>query len=88
MNQKNLFPGITLTPDDERRLGEHLRCWNHLNEMFLLDEMSQEDVQRLIMLELRQKRRPGILERLVGRLYAAQRAATMNTIKEILNEQP
>lgn len=64
---------VTLTEDDVARLGPHLKNYNHLNEILLLNELSIEDVQKMYLLEHKGRRRAPILRRLRGRITAKVR---------------
>jgi hypothetical protein len=73
---------VTVSKKDLIRLRDHLTNWNRLNEILLLGEqVSTDDLRRLIVLELAGKARKRILLALVSRLYSRQQKTLW---KEIL----
>jgi hypothetical protein len=73
---------VTVSKKDLIRLRDHITNWNRLNEILLLGEqVSTDDLRRLIVLELAGKARKRILLALVSRLYSRQQKTLW---KEIL----
>lgn len=81
-NYHSLFPGLRLTKLDARRLNPHIQNYNLLNEILLLNSLTIEDVQRMVVLELGGKGRQFVLKRLVGRLKTKERQELLNNIHQ------
>lgn len=62
----------TVGSDDLKRLKPHLGGWNHLNEILLLNQMSAEDIKKLILIEITNKEREQILSKLTARLKSLE----------------
>lgn len=58
---------VTVTNKDSARLSPHLANWRVLNELLLL-KVPTDDLKKLIILELNDKCRVQILDRLTARL--------------------
>jgi hypothetical protein len=71
---------ITINEEDRERLGQHLTGWNKLNELFVLDALSLEDLERMVIMELTGPARMNIIHKLVGRLYSRMRNETLESI--------
>ena len=73
---------VTVSKKDLIRLRGHITNWNHLNEILLLGEqVTTDDLRRLIVLALAGKARRRILLALVSRVYGRQQKTLW---KEIL----
>ncbi len=63
-------------PRDLKRLGPHLASSGRLNEILVLDEVSTEDLQRMLLIEAnadRPRPRYVIVRKLVARIVARER---------------
>lgn len=63
---------VEISDKDRQRLSVHLAGWNRLNEILLLG-INEEDLRRLIVMEIMAARRMTIVSRLLGRLQKLQR---------------
>ncbi len=64
---------VILTNKDEARLNAHLSSWGRLNEMFLIQAFNEPDLRRLVVIELMDKKRWKIVNRLLMRLTRLER---------------
>jgi hypothetical protein len=72
---------VQITDSDVHRLLPHLRNWNGLSDLMLLGTVSNDDLRRLVILELKMdKPRMFILKKLAGRLTSAYRQKTLTAI--------
>ena len=76
----------TVSKKDLLRLRGHLAGWSHLNEIFLLGGLTSDDLRKLIVIELVDKRRRDILRRLVTRLETQQAEELWNLVLQCLNQ--
>ena len=74
---------VILLDKDAERLKPFLSSWVVLAQLFLLG-VNEPDVQRLIVLELLDRRRPLILDRLTMRLGRLQRQRVAWRIKQAI----
>lgn len=65
---------VELSRRDRKRLEPHLSGWNRLNEMLVLGEFTNDDLRKLIALELEGSNRRAILTKLAQRIVANYRA--------------
>lgn len=70
---------VTVTDRDYRRLHPHLANWPHLNEMLLLG-ITNLDLRKLIVIEMNDKQRPQILDKLCARLKTQE----LDTLRELV----
>ena len=70
-----------VTAKDRTRLAPHLSNWGKLNEIFLLDALTVDDVNKMIVIEFEGKKRMRIMDRLIARFYAMQRAELVGRVK-------
>lgn len=82
MNTGQLFtrqPKITLA--DKKRLSPHLSTAAKLNEIFILGAITDpDDIKRLIVLELKDRKRVSILDKLVSRLKTSETRILRNKL--------
>lgn len=64
--------GVTVTNADIKRLKSHLSGWVHLNELLVADFFTTEDIKKLIVIELNDRARRQILDKLCARLSTKQ----------------
>jgi hypothetical protein len=81
---ETLFPDVVVTNGDSVRLGPHLTNYNRLNEILILNNLPIEDVQKMILLELKGKSRQFILRKLVGRLKSKERKQLLHNLASCL----
>jgi hypothetical protein len=73
---------MTITKHDRKRLTPHLSHWKHLNEILILNGVSNEDLKKLAIIEATTgKHRKVILGKLVGRLMARERRAMLRQLE-------
>lgn len=82
MKLPEVFPGIKLTQADRRRLEPHLSGYNKLVAVLTLGTVPQDDVKKMILIELDGQKRKQILDRLVGRLMTCIREAVKAEVDE------
>ena len=75
---------MKITSKDRARLSQHLTGWNHLNELFVMDAITPDDLCKMIVIESQENQRKRILTRLVGRLYSMLRKQTNQSINVCL----
>jgi hypothetical protein len=75
---------VDLTAADAERLTPHIAGWRTLNESLLLG-ISEEDLRRLVVIELLTKQRRLIIDRLMMRLGRAQRERTFGRIDQCMS---
>lgn len=74
-------PPITVSKKDEKRLAGHLVSSRRLNEVLVMDMVTNEDLRRMVILEAgRASPRVTIVKKLLGRIYARQRTEILNSI--------
>ena len=84
-----LFPNLRVSKGDESRLSPHLRNYNLLNEILILNGLDVKDVQRMILIELQGKSRQFILNKLVSRLKSQEREDLLINITQCrMNREP
>lgn len=84
-----LFPNLKVSKGDEARLSPHLRNYNRLNEILILNGLDIKDVQRMILIELKGKSRQFILNKLVSRLKSQEREDLLINITQCrMNQEP
>lgn len=65
---------VVLRPRDAKRLAPHLTSSGKLNELLVLDTITTEDLQRLLLIEAaRKKPRYVIVRKLVARILSRER---------------
>jgi hypothetical protein len=78
-----IFPKpVILLEKDEGRLAPLLSCWARLHPVLL--DTQEPDIERMIVIEMMGRRRPMILERLVGRLTVVSKARIQQKIRRAL----
>lgn len=75
---------MKITEKDRLRLAQHLTGWNKLNELFVLNGITVEDLRMMIVIEATGCKRKGILTKLVSRLYSTLRKQTLESIDQCL----
>ena len=65
---------------DRTRLGPHLASWNTLNEILLHDELSDDDLKRLVLLEKEGKNRCDIQKKLVARIMSREKKILLQRV--------
>ena len=79
-------PKMTLS--DKKRLSPHLKTSAKLNEIFVLGAITDpDDIKRLILLELGDKRRPSVLTKLASRLKTSETKILRQRIEELCQDQ-
>lgn len=78
---------VDITDNDAKRLTPHLSGWNQLNEMFLLG-VSEQDLRRLVVLEVMKGQRITIINRLLGRIAKIERARQFSRIQKTIIQKP
>ena len=76
-----------LDPQDWLRLVPNLVNWNHLNEILLLGQLSEDDLKKLVLIELKLKHRKDIINKLIGRIMTIQREETWEKVDTWLQNQ-
>ena len=76
---------VEITDNDAKRLTPHLSGWNQLNEMFLLG-VSEQDLRRLVVLEVMKGQRITIINRLLSRIAKIERARQSSRILKTINQ--
>ena len=71
----------TVSDEDVKRLKPIVASWNILNEMFLLDPLSSEDLLRLVIVEARTNNREEILDRIIARLKTRVKEEILEALK-------
>lgn len=64
--------GVTVTNADIKRLKPHLSGWVHLNELLVADFFTAEDIKKLLVIEINDRGRRQILDKLCARLCTKQ----------------
>jgi hypothetical protein len=71
---KTLFPKEEkLTPKIVEELSPMIRSWTTLNEVLREDTVPVSTLRHLLTIEARGRKRPGILEPLIGRICSRER---------------
>ena len=79
-----IFDSFTpVTFEDQTRLTPHLSNWNKLNEILLLG-VSDEDLRKLVILEMMAKGRKAVLHRLLGPIVKNVRQSLETKIEKAL----
>jgi hypothetical protein len=73
-----------LTAKDMTRLKPHLSGWVRLNEILMLGTLSAEDLRKLILIEITERKRRQILRKLVSRLKSTERQHLLSLIDNCL----
>ena len=73
---------IHVTPAKERTLSPHLANYNVLCDVLAGIEFSADDLERMLALELRGKRRFPVLKRLLARLHIVERDLRLAQIRK------
>lgn len=76
-----------ITEADTKRLKPNMRNWNLLNELFLLGNLSSDDLKRMIVIETAGQHRQEILGKLLGRLTTVLRNQTKERIESCLKKK-
>lgn len=72
---------ITISAKDANRLSPHLVSARRLNEVLVMDSIDSDDLRRMVLLEAeRATPRVTIVRKLLGRIYARQRAEILGLI--------
>lgn len=78
-----IFPSpVILLDKDEERLTPLLSCWARLHPVLL--HTQEPDIERMIVIEMMGRKRPMILERLVGRLTVVSKSRIQARIKRAI----
>lgn len=65
---------LSLTERDSKRLAPHLISTRRLNEVLVMDSVSDEDLRRMVLIEAKRSMpRPTVVRKLLGRIHARQR---------------
>jgi hypothetical protein len=72
---------ITLTQADAKRLEPHLVSARRLNEVLVMDSVSDQDLRRMVLAEAAKPTpRVTIIKKLLGRIYARQRKEILDLV--------
>jgi len=73
---------IHVSPAKEKNLSPHLANYNALCDVLAGIDFSADDLERMIALELRGKKRAPVLKRLLARLHIVERNLRLAQIKK------
>jgi len=65
---KSILKPVKVSQRDRKRLLKVVTGWNHLNELFMLESPSADELLKMIIVERDNNNRPAIIRRLVARL--------------------
>ena len=77
---------VVLTDKDHDRLAPHLSGWPRLHQLFQSGVINQPDLQRLIIIELMDRKRLMLIHRLLGRLESITRKEVERRIARCLRK--
>lgn len=76
-----LLKQVVLTDEDKVRLAPHLASSGKLNEMLMLDTVSDEDLKKMLAIEaMSDNPRSVIVKKLLGRYFRRQHTTIYNRI--------
>lgn len=75
---------IPVSPAKEKVLSPHLSNYNVLCDVLAGIDFNADDLERMIALELRGKRRLPVLKRLLARLHIVERDTRLSQIRKAL----
>lgn len=72
---------ITLSAADAKRLEPHLVSARRLNEVLVMDSVTDDDLRRMVLAEAKKPApRITIIKKLLGRIYARQRKEILDLV--------
>ncbi len=75
---------VVVSDKDHERLSPHLSNWPRLNNLLLLG-VNEPDLQRLILIELQDKRRSQILGKLLAKYGRARQVRLVTKVEGLLS---
>ena len=80
MEKQIIFSGVTISDDDFKRLQPLLRSWTVLNEAFMMDVLTMDDLKKLMQMENMGSQREFIFRRLVTKYCSKQKDAILSRV--------